>query len=227
MTRRPLNGDDLLVVAQAMRECDRREIFATRFDNDAVALVDDLLASDPLGAILCAADGAPVAAMGASEMWPGNWAPWMFATVRWPEVALAATRFARTVLAPALRALGCRRAECRSIFDHQIAHRWLLHLGARHEATYPAFGRNGETFLGFVFQGEYLMCGLPKSPRRRPGAANRNAATPTPAADAPDSAAEQELRRLRALYGRRATILTPEPAKLGTAPTGGGKLLGS
>lgn len=228
MAWRPLDIDGLLHVARGMRACDRREIFATRFDDDIAAIVTDLWASDPLGGIMLARDGAPVAALGASEMWPGNWSVWMFATERWPEVAAAATRFALGRLRPALLGLGAHRAECRSIDDHFVAHRWLTRLGAAAEAVYPGFGRNRETFIGFVFhaselEGENTMCGLMKS-KPRPVA-------PAPAPEAADTAAtdaaDQELRRLRALNGRRSTILTPTAGTLGAAPTGDKGLLGS
>jgi hypothetical protein len=220
---RPLGAEDLLFVARHMRGADRAEIFATRFDDDPAALAAEILAADPLGAILAAADGAAVAAIGASENWPGNWSVWMFATDRWPEVARAATRFALVRLRPALHRLGARRAECRSMAGHKSAQRWLRRLGARIEAVYPAFGRQGETFIGFVFEREENMCALPKSkPKHAPKQPD-----PKLAADAAAKAADEELRRQRALSGRRATILTPDPAQLGAAPLGGNQLLGS
>lgn len=225
---RSLNAADLLAVARGMRVGDRDEIFATRFDDDISALIADLLASDPLGAIIPAADGQAVAAIGASEMWPGNWAVWMFATDRWPEVARKTTRFARRILRPALRSLGARRAECRSAWAHKVAHRWLVHLGAEVEAIHPAYGRDGETFIGFVFYGEKDMCGLPQRPRPNTRISRPQTATPTAAPEpVATDAADLELRRLRALTGRRSTILTPEPGKLGSAPTSANQLLGS
>jgi hypothetical protein len=170
----------------------------------------------------------PVAALGGIEMWPGNWSVWMFATDRWPEVAREATRFAQKTLLPVLLRLGLRRGECRSALEHEVAHRWLIFLGARIEAIYPAFGKGGETFVGFVIYGEDNMCATPKKRRRSTTHAgpSRDA---TPAANdmIADEAAEKELRRLRALYGRRATILTPEREALGVAPTTQKNLLGS
>jgi hypothetical protein len=224
---RALNATDLIAIAENMRASDRHEIFSTRFDDDIAALIADLMASDPLGGIVAAANGDAVAALGASEMWPGCWAVWMFATDRWPEVARTTTRLARQVLAPALRRLGARRAECRSALAHKVAHRWLIHLGAEVEAIHPAYGRNGETFIGFVFYGEKDMCSLAPSPRPNRGPRSQQVtAAPAPEPDTTD-AGELELRRLRALTGRRATILTPEPGKLGSAPIGGNRLLGS
>ena len=154
MILQPLTRDAVLSVAVRMRAADRSEIFATRFDEDAAALTDDLLAGDPVGAVIAATDGTAVAAIGGTEMWPGLWALWMFATDRWPEVARSATRFARDDLWPALRALGLRRGECRSAASHVLAHRWIRHLGGIQESIHPAFGKDGQTFIGFVIYGE-------------------------------------------------------------------------
>ena len=231
MPLRALNLPDVWAVAQEMRAADRREIFATRFDEDALALAEDIIASEPVGAIVAAADGAAVAALGGIEMWPGIWSLWMFATDRWPEVAKETTRFARRVLWPALLRLRLKRGECRSALEHETAHRWLRFLGGEIEAIYPAYGKGGETFIGFVIYGETNMCATPKK-RRRPGmlsSETRPAANVPPAADdmVADAAGEAELRRLRALYGRRATILTPERQALGQAPVAQKTLLGS
>jgi len=154
MNLRPLNRADLRAVAANMRSSDRREIFATRFDENPELLAEECLASFSLGAIIADKDGAPIAAIGAFEMWPGVWSVWMFATEGWPRVALSATRFVKRKLAPALRALGLHRAECRSSADHDSAHRWLRHLGAEIEAEYRDFGKNCETFIGFVWRNE-------------------------------------------------------------------------
>lgn len=54
-----------------------------------------------------------------------------------------------------------------------------------------------------------------------------NNAVPSASDTVADTAAEAELRRLRSLFGRRATILTPERSALGQAPTAQNNLLGS
>lgn len=225
-----LNAADLTAIGMAMRVADRCEIFATRFDADVASLVADLLDCDPIGAVIAAVDGTPVAALGGIEMWPGNWSVWMFATDRWPEVARETTRFVHRTLLPALLTLGLRRGECRSALDHAVAHRWLYSLGAEVEAIYPAFGKGGETFVGFVIYGEDSMCATPKKRRHATNnAATASSGTATPASTdmIADEAAEKELRRLRTLYGRRATILTPEREALGVAPAAQKNLLGS
>lgn len=231
MTMRALNLADLVAVGRAMRDADRREIFATRFDEDAVLLAEDLLAADPVGAVIAAADGTAVAALGGIEMWPGSWSLWMYATDRWPEVARATTRFAGEVLWPSLLGLGLRRGECRSALDHTVAHRWLSYLGGEVEAIYPAYGKGGETFIGFVIYGETNMCATPKKRHRGTVSTRKASLDPHAAPQAndlvADAAGEAELRRLRALYGRRATILTPERQALGQAPVAQKTLLGS
>jgi len=75
------------------------------------------------------------------------------------------------------------------------------------------------------------MCATPKRrPRNPTGSGSRthsNNAAPAANDTVADTAAETELRRLRSLYGRRATILTPERSALGQAPTAQKNLLGS
>ncbi len=144
-----LNEADLLYVADNMREWDRREIFANRWDDDPAPLVSGLLAGGEFGWV--AGDGGlPIAAFGAVPTWAGNWQVWMFATDEWPKVALGVTRFIKKVMIPALEEVGCHRAECRSMEGHAVAHRWLEALGAHKESELPHYGRDGETF--------YLYC---------------------------------------------------------------------
>ena len=73
------------------------------------------------------------------------------------------------------------------------------------------------------------MCATPKRRRRVSSNNSKNDNFPAPAASdtVADTAAETELRRLRSLYGRRATILTPERSALGQAPAVQKNLLGS
>lgn len=139
-----LNEADLLYVADNMRDWDRREVFATRWDDNAAELVDMIMAGGEFGWV--AGEDQPIAAFGAVPTWQGNWQVWMFATDRWPEVALGVTRFIKKVMIPALEEAGCHRAECRSMEGHEVAHRWLESLGADKESELPNYGRNGETF---------------------------------------------------------------------------------
>ncbi len=74
------------------------------------------------------------------------------------------------------------------------------------------------------------MCAIQKPFQRKKSSNNSKSGITVPpsANDAiSDTATEIELRRLRSLYGRRSTILTPSESALGRAPTAPNNLLGS
>ena len=146
----PLTPRAVGQVLYNLREADRREIEATvfRFDSDALAAAS---CACRLGFVAAADDLTPVAVLAAGELWPGVWQLGMFATPRWPEVALGVTRHARRWLRGQLRALGAHRAQAFSLAGHAAAHRWMLRLGARCEATLTGWGRGGEDFKVFVW----------------------------------------------------------------------------
>lgn len=148
----PLRFATVEAIARDMRTADAREIWATRANEDPTALGRDVVRWSRIGAVAEARDGTPVAAIGAVEGWPGVWQVWMFATARWPEVALATTRWARRVLMPGLIAEGAHRAECRSLAANEASHRWLMSLGARAEARHAGYGKNREDFITFAWR---------------------------------------------------------------------------
>jgi hypothetical protein len=139
-------------IARAMRVSDAREIWATRWNENPTALAREVVRWSRIGAVAAAGDGTPVAAIGGVEGWPGVWQVWMFATARWPEVALGTTRWARRSLMPALLAAGVHRAECRSLAENEASHRWLTSLGARAEARHVGYGKNREDFITFAWR---------------------------------------------------------------------------
>lgn len=148
----PLSLRHVAPVARDMRAADRAEIYATRASEDWRDLAEDAVRYSRFGAVAAARDGAPVAAAGAVEGWPGVWQVWMFATPRWPEVALGMTRWALRSLGPALLAAGAHRAECRSLAGNEAAQRWLVALGAVAEARHDEYGKNRESFITFAWR---------------------------------------------------------------------------
>lgn len=142
--------DDLLFIAQNMREDDKREIYATRWSKDPAALAKDcLISSAAFGWTF--GKNVPIAAVGAFPMWPGCWSVWMFATPRFPEVGLSMTRFIKKRMIPAIRNSGYNRCQCYSIFDHHEAHKWLESLGAVRESTAYNFGEKKEDFYVYTW----------------------------------------------------------------------------
>lgn len=141
-----INQPDLLYIADNMRDVDKNEVYATRWDDNPEGLVDSIMSGGSFGWVAGSEDGIPIAAFGAIPTWDGVWQVWMFATDRWNEVALGVTRFIKRVMIPAIIESGWHRAECRSIEGHPTAHRWLEALGASHEHTLHFFGKRGDSF---------------------------------------------------------------------------------
>lgn len=147
-----LRMDDLAglrVVAQNMREWDRREIYACRWHEDPETIVEDVCAA---GMAFWTAwrDGVPVAAIGCVPVTPRVWAPWCFGTDRFRSVALGLTRLARRSIIPAVRNAGGHRLEVRSLAGHDDAQQWLERsFGAEREGVHPKAGKGGETFYTY------------------------------------------------------------------------------
>lgn len=137
-------------VAANMREMDRREIFATRWGDDTEALVDQVLQCGAFAYV--ASLERPIAAIGASPIWPGVWSVWMFATDEIDKIGLSLTRLARRRIIPTLRSVGAHRVECRSLEGYDVANAWLESLGAKEEAKLLKYGRNGEDFRLYVLR---------------------------------------------------------------------------
>ena len=147
----PLTVEAVGHVLFNLRDVDRRELEATcwRFDSELLARAT---CTARLGFIAAADDLTPVAAVAAGECWPSVWQVGMFATPRWPEVGIPATHAVRRLFHGKLPALGAKRLQAFSIADHHEAHRWMLVLGARCEATLSGWGKGGEDFKVFVWR---------------------------------------------------------------------------
>lgn len=151
---RPLRFADVLDVARRMRAADAEEIYATRYENDPVALARDCMAY-PQFAWTAWLEDEPVCAIGAVPMHPGLWQAWMFATDDFPKIGGYVTKFAGRVMIRTLAESGARRAQCLSSAHHTEAHRWLRALGAVQEGPPMLdYGKNGESFLLFVWRAE-------------------------------------------------------------------------
>lgn len=141
---------DVTDVACSMRESDRREIFATRWDDDPRNVANDVFSVSRFAWVACYR-GRPTVALGAIEESPGVFQVWMFATDDWPRVSRAVTRFAKRDFVAALVGNGGQRAYCRTIEGYDLVHRWLERLGARRESEQKLQGKNGESFYTYVW----------------------------------------------------------------------------
>ena len=155
----PLNEAPLAahIVALDMREWDRKEIFATRRDDDVADFAADVLECGPVFWAAGRYPNVPIAVFGCLEMWPGVWSMWFFATDELPQIGKSVTRLIIKAIVPYLFQSGAHRLECRSMEGHVDAQRWLEVLGARREATLRAFGRGGEDFHVYVWDRPHVL----------------------------------------------------------------------
>ena len=144
-----LNYPELLFIASNMRQDDRREIFATRFNESNEDLARDAMMFYDSSFLLH--KERPICAIGAAQMHPNVWSVWMFATDEFDKIGLSATRFVRNIFIPELRKRG-HRAECKSWDGHKIAHKWLESLGAIRESELIDYGKNREKFYQYVWR---------------------------------------------------------------------------
>lgn len=142
--------DAVLHVAERMREWDRREIFAARWNDDPFPLAAECMTYGEFTWI--AALDEPIAFIGAAPMHPGVWSVLMFATDDFRRIRLSLTKHVVRVMIPALVEIGAHRAECHSLEGHDDAHDWLKLLGAQREGVRPGFGKNGEDFVCFSWR---------------------------------------------------------------------------
>jgi hypothetical protein len=184
----PLDHAAVGFVAARMRDCDRDEIFATRWENDPQKIAEETMTCARFGAVAWHED-EPVAVVCAMPLWPGVWTVAMYATAKWPAVALAVTRWLRRELMPDVAATGAHRVECRSLATHVMAHRWLERLGARCDGVLTDYGRHREAFYVYAWTLTDLLMGDPTCASRVPHRRLRPRR--------PDPTAPRSKRRLR------------------------------
>lgn len=94
-------------------------------------------------------DDQPVAAFGfsvASYVDPDLWQAWAFGTKDFKRAVPEMTRFLHEQYSEIKETTSVRRVQAFTLTDHDVSHRWLKSLGAKHEGTLRAYGRGGEDF---------------------------------------------------------------------------------
>lgn len=155
----PMELVSALCITRNLRPADVRELEATRYghlDRDALAFeMVNVWTINSNAWIAYGSKGLPVCAFGATQPWPRCYSCWLLATDDFADVALPVTKFVKRVFIPWLRQRA-RRIEARSIDGHGEAHAWLSLLGAKVEARLKHYGRDGDDFLVFTLDPEYV-----------------------------------------------------------------------
>lgn len=152
---RPATLRDITFVAANMRGQDKREILATaKLDTLTEAGVISFHTSEDWCWIAWL-DGQPVGAFGVAY---GNpvYQPhirhvWAYGTWRFKRVVPAISRFILREWPHRLLSEGVTRVECRSLIDHDLAHKWMTGLKAHKECDLLNYGVNGETFTQWAW----------------------------------------------------------------------------
>lgn len=138
-------------IVRNLRERDRREIFALRWDDDEDKLIDEL--SRGAGAMwkVWSWDQEPVAMNGVFPVRPGVVIAGAFGTPNWKYTLRAMTRWAHEFIIPALRKANYHRGEAYVLASNTDSRRWIESLGGEVEALLKGFGREREDFLLYVW----------------------------------------------------------------------------
>ncbi len=147
---RPGTLRDLCFIAANIRDQDRREIEATALVSSMTeAAFLSWHTSGPEWSWTVWLGDQPHGAFGVSyisPMQPHLRSAWAWGTNRFKRCVPAITRFCLAEWPARLIGEGVTRVEIRSLKDHDIAHRWLKGMGARHEGLMTGYGTQGEDF---------------------------------------------------------------------------------
>jgi hypothetical protein len=142
---------DLCFIMANLRDEDRIEASAQAFSDQPEEWASRIHSAGSFqwGVYL---NGTPIVSLGASPRWTGNWNAWCLGTADFPRVALTVTKFIARNMVPTITGLpDFRRADTLALATDFRTHRWLMALGALFEGPLANWGKNGETFLSFVW----------------------------------------------------------------------------
>lgn len=147
-----LDRNAVAYVIANMRDWDRKEIFATRLDDEeGESLLESVFAAGPVSWIAWEGD-EPIAVFGCMPLWRGVWSMWFFATDNFHKIGLGVTKLVLRYIIPMLWDGGAHRLECRSMEGHVDAQRWLKVIGAQREGSLSGYGRDGQDFHVYTWR---------------------------------------------------------------------------
>lgn len=142
--------DGLRHIVANLRERDRREIFALRWDDDEESLVGEL--AHVAGELwrMWSWDHEPVAVAGMVPTRPGVVIGGAFGTHLWPRAVRSITHWGIHSIVPILKAANYHRLEVYVLADNTDSRRWIELMGGEVESLLRGFGRNREDYLIYV-----------------------------------------------------------------------------
>ena len=142
--------DTVLYILRNLRSFDQIEANAMSMSDDPIQWAAQIISSGPFQWVALYGE-EPVATFGAVPRWPAVWSTWCLGTALFPHVALSVSRHIKRVMLPAVLMAGMQRADAFVVEDYQQAHRWMRTIGATREARLANWGKNGETFVSYIW----------------------------------------------------------------------------
>jgi hypothetical protein len=138
-------------IVRNLRERDRREIFALRWNDDEEALINEIC--HVAGAMwkVWSWDHEPVAVNGVVPIRPGVVTACACGTDKWKYTLRAMTHWSRTWVIPALRASHYHRGEAHVLAANTDSRRWIESLGGQVECLLKNYGKDREDYLLYAW----------------------------------------------------------------------------
>lgn len=144
-------------VVANLRQRDRDEIFALRWNDDEAELLTQLRAvAGQLWRVWCYQD-EPVAVCGVLPLRPGVVSGASFGTDKWRYAIRPMTVWLRRWLIPLLLDAGYHRCEAHVSATNVMARRWVEATGAHKEAYLHQYGRNREDYILYTWRSSDVL----------------------------------------------------------------------
>jgi hypothetical protein len=141
------NREDIAYIVRNMRDRDRREIFALRWDDDEDALIDQLHASAGAMWRLWFYQGEPVAMNGVLPLRKGVVCANAFGTDKWRHIVRPMIHWSVNWVIPCLKVAGWHRGEAYALAANADGRKFIELLGGKLEAYLYHYGREREDFV--------------------------------------------------------------------------------
>ena len=173
ITHAEVTPEAIKYLVQHMREIDRHEVYALRWDDDEDALIGSLLAFAGDLWRVWLIDGVPAAINGATIARPGVAGASAFGTDDFWRVVVPMTRWSINWLIPALARSGIHRGEAYVAANNLKSMRWMQIMGAQQEAYLHQYGREQEDYRLYTWRlDEHVLFRRRRWGRRGPSDAN-------------------------------------------------------
>lgn len=139
-------------IVNNLRERDRVEIMALRWDDNLDNLAQEITAVAGAMWRVFTVDDEPAAVAGLTPLRPGVIAGGAFGTSKWRYTVKAIMRWGRDWATPRILAAGYHRGEVYALASNTDSRKFIEAMGGEIEAVLRGYGRNKEDFLLYAWR---------------------------------------------------------------------------